>query len=232
MITVDNAVSGIGAIGALGTAAYGLVDITKFFGGGVSRLGFGYVRDAVMPYIGVAAQQGTAFGTEQVVETLRANWMNGMAKPDQKAAARSLIRLMLTPSTAPLIAAAAGVNAEHLTTAVQNIFNSVPLTDQDTRVLGAFDVAVGANLDYGYERGDQCYRNGARFVAAVIAIFLAVGGAWLVYGATPRPCGGFCAHWVIYSLIIGMVATPLAPVAKDLASALQTAVKAVGAFKR
>src|ERR1700750_772243 len=98
MIAVDSAVNGIGAIGALGTAAFGLVDITKFFGGGVSRLGFGYVRAAVMPYIGVAAQQGTALGTGRVIEPLRANWMNGMAKPDQKAAARSLIRLMLTPA--------------------------------------------------------------------------------------------------------------------------------------
>lgn len=146
--------------------------------------------------------------------------------------ARSVVRLMLNPSTAPAIAAAAGVNPAHLTTAAQNILNNIPLTDQDTRVLGAFDVAVSANLDYGCERGDQCYRNGARFVAAVIATVLSVGGAWLVHREVPRPCGDFCANWFVYSLIIAAVVTPLAPMAKDVASALQTAVKAVSVFKR
>src|SRR5215813_6613461 len=100
MFTIDDAGSAIAAVSALGTAAFGLVDATKVFGGGVSRAGFGYVDQAVRPYISFTTPQEGVFGTQQIIDTLRANWMNGMAKADQKAAAKSLIRLMVKPDTA------------------------------------------------------------------------------------------------------------------------------------
>lgn len=232
-VTIDNIMNAIAATGALGTAAYGLVDITKFFGGGVSRAGFGDVRQAVTPFIGVADRPGRAFGSEQILGTLRANWMNGMPKADQKAAAKSLIRLLLKPDTAAWIAAAAGVDPVHLATAAQHIFDDTPLTDEDTRVLGAFDTAVSASLDYGYERGDQRYRNTAKMVASVIAVTLAVAAGGIVHGQ-PGGCAGgiLCRYWPLSAVLIGLVATPLAPMAKDVSSALQAAVKAMSILKR
>jgi hypothetical protein len=224
MLTIDDAGTAIAAVGALGTAAYGLVDATKVFGGGVSRAGFGHVDKAVRPYISFAAPEVGIFGTQQIIETLRANWMNGMAKADQKAVAKSLIRLMLKPDTAQDMARLAGVNAAALAAAVQKIFSNQALDDQDTKALGAFDVAVSATLDLGYERGDQLYRNMAKIVAACIAVALAVGAAIVV--------GNTSARQLVTAILVGLVATPVAPVAKDLSSALQTAVKAVGAFKR
>lgn len=41
----------LGAVAALGTAAYGLVDATKAFGGGASNAGFRFIRDEVQPFI-------------------------------------------------------------------------------------------------------------------------------------------------------------------------------------
>jgi hypothetical protein len=38
------------AAAALGTPAFGLVDVTKAFGGGVSNCGFGHVRRALEPF--------------------------------------------------------------------------------------------------------------------------------------------------------------------------------------
>jgi hypothetical protein len=226
MFTIDNAGSAIAAVGALGTAAYGLVDATKVFGGGVSRAGFGHVQQAVAPYIAFAGADAGAFGTEQIVETLRANWMNGMAKADQKAIARSLIRLMLKPDSAEAMARRAGVAPAQLKAAAEHVYGNQPLTGADTNALGAFDVAVSAALDLGYERGDQLYRNMAKIVAGVFAVGLTVVATVLVNGAATT------LRQLVIAILVGVVATPLAPVAKDLASALQTAVKTVGGLRR
>jgi hypothetical protein len=40
------------AIGVLGTAATGLVDTTKVFGGGISRAGFGYIKRLIARTVG------------------------------------------------------------------------------------------------------------------------------------------------------------------------------------
>jgi hypothetical protein len=226
MSTLDNVVNGISAIGALGTASFGLVDFTKFFGGGISNAGFGHVRSAVTPYITVTGGAGEVlFGAPQVLDTLKANWMNGMAKADQKAVAKSMIRLMLKPGTAPQMARLAGVNAEHLTEAAQHIENNADsdMGEPAMKALGAFDVAVSATLDLGYERGDQYYRNASKFLAAVISVALAMVGGAIVFGSKPSS--------LILSAMVGLIATPLAPVAKDVSTAIQTAVKAVSVFR-
>lgn len=222
MADMDVIIQGIGLAGALGTAAYGLVDGTKFIAGGISRAGFGYVSKAITRFTAVAAPTGTAFGAREIVETLRANWMNGMAKPDQKATARSLIRLTLKPASAGKLAELTGVHAAHLQSAAQKIQDDLPLDESETKALGAFDVALGATLDLGYERGDQFYRNAAKILAGAIALLLSIA-AWY-YSKGP-------SSWQM-AVLVGLVATPLAPVAKDLTSALQSAAKAVGSFKR
>jgi hypothetical protein len=44
--------------------------------------------------------------------------------------------------------------------------------------------------------------------------------------------GTFNRDSLLMAAIVGVVATPLAPIAKDLATSLTTAAKAVGALKR
>jgi len=74
------------AVGGLGTAAYGLVDATKALGGGVSRAGFGDIKMVISQLIppASAGRRASAITRESAYDTLRANWMNGMALPDQK----------------------------------------------------------------------------------------------------------------------------------------------------
>ena len=217
------------AAGALGTASFGLVDATKAFGGGISNAGFGSVRRAVMPLIGVAGG-AASFGRDDILATLRANWINGVAKADQKAAAKSLIRLCLTQANAPGLAAAVGVDAASMTQITRDIENGTPLTTPDLNLLGRFDAIVGARLDEGYERAEQEYRNAAKLLAAAIAIVLALIGGAIVAG------GGLIAYLTSWRLplafLIGAVSTPLAPMAKDLSSALVAAVNAITAARR
>ncbi len=223
----------LAAAAALGTAAYGLVDASKALRGGVSNLGFKFVADAVTPLI--EGGVGTAFTRQEVLDTLRANWLNGVAKADQKAAAKSLIRLGVTPASADALARATGIDPATFRAVAQNIAKGKPLTPTELTVLGRFDAVVSAALDTGYERADQQYRNGAKLVAAVVAVVLALVGGGILYfeGAKGATIGSyFASKDILVAFLVGLMATPLAPIAKDLTSSLAAAVKAISSVRR
>lgn len=232
---LQNILNFIAAAGSLGTAAYGLVDASKAVLGGMSNPGFGYVEAAVTPLL-APADPGAAFGPTQILATLKANWLNGVAKADQKAAAKSLIRQGLTPASAPRLAQATGVDPDELRALAGRIRDGQNLTTQDINVLGRFDAVVSAMLDLGYERGDQLYRNAAKIAAAAVAIVLAAVGGGVIFlhngdaGASIH--GYLCSNNFLLAILVGAISTPLAPVAKDLSSTLQAAAKAVSAVRR
>ena len=229
---ISNILNFLSAAAALGTAAMGLVDSTKAFNGGPSNFGFGDIKSAISPFLVQAPGGAAAFGSAKILQTLKANWLNGVATADQKAKAKSLIHLGLTQGNAAALAAAAGVNGELLTAAAQNIASGTALTPSQVGVLGQFDAVLGAVLDAAYERGDQKYRNWSKLLAMVVATVLGGLGGWLVYGRM-EPAWQYLSSWQFgISLLIGISATPLAPIAKDLATSLQTAVSAVRTIQR
>jgi hypothetical protein len=216
----------LAAAGGLGTAAMGLVDASKVLGGGPSNFGFGYVAAALDPFLAALASGPPGFGKADILRTLRANWLNGVAKADQKAKAKSLIHLGLTKGSAQALANAAGLDPAKLQSLAEKTAGGENVTQDEINVLGQFDAVLSAALDAAYERGDQKYRNAAKFLAMVIATIMGGVGGWIVFG------NNYTTRNVVLSLLMGVVATPLAPVAKDLASSLQTAVSAVGTLKR
>jgi hypothetical protein len=213
------------AIGALGSAAMGLVDTTKLFGGGPSNFGFGHIEGALAPFLDALASSSTPFGKNAILRTLKADWLNGVAKDDQKAKAKSLIQLSLTQVDAVALANVAAVDPGELQSAVQKKASGLIAAPGEANALGQFDAVLTAVIDTAYERGDQIYRNAAKFLAMVTSVALGGIGGLIVFGAANQSELTFC-------LLAGLVATPLAPVAKDLASALQTAVAAAGALKK
>jgi len=221
----------LAAAGGLGAAAMGLVDSTKAFWGGPSNFGFGYIRCAVEPFLVKGSETTSGFGADDVVRTLKANWLNGVAKADQKAKARSLIHLGLTQGNAAALAAAARVDPEKLTSLAQKIAAGTKANPDEIAVLGQFDAVVSAVLDAAYERGDQKYRNASKFLAMLVATALGAIGGWFVFG-TNSVWSYVASEQFGLSLLVGLSATPLAPVAKDLASSLQAAVAAVSTVKR
>ncbi len=229
---LGNILNLLSAAAGLGVAAMGLVDASKALGGGPSNFGFGHVEAAIAPFL----PSGPAgFGRDDILVTLRANWINGVDKADQKAKAKALIHLGLTAGSAAQLAAAAGVDPVRLTSLAQKVAAGANPTQDELNVLGQFDVVVSAALDAAYERGDQKYRNACKLCATAVATALAVIAGWIIHarGLAPGGAASF-ADYVSTSdfdiaLIIGLGATPLAPVAKDLASALQAAAAAVGA---
>lgn len=212
----------IAAVAALGTASMGLVDASKAFGGGPSNFGFGLIRAGLSPFL--PAEGVGAYNRTLVLLTLRANWINGVDKSEQKAKAKSLIHLGLSKGNAAHLAQAAGVDGERLGSLAQKIASGDPATPEEINALGQFDAILSAVLDAAYERADQMYRNGCKAIATVIAVALG-GVAGLVIG------GVNSTDWII-GLIAGVTAVPLAPVAKDLVSSLQAAAAAVQTTRR
>lgn len=219
----------IGAVAALGTASYGLVDVTKFFAGGISNVGFGYVRAAVKPFSPALVESA---GTNWQ-DILRANWLNGMAKDDQKSVAKSLIRLGLSTNNAAQLAKSGRVDGNALQTVVTKLDAGTALTDTDLNVIGRFDAMIDAALDGGFERGDQFYRDASKALAALFAVILAITGEIiLISGSDPAfkltlSFIGTKEFW--FAVLVGAVSVPLAPIAKDLSSSLVAAVKAMQA---
>lgn len=219
-------VEGVGqqiiAIGALGTAAFGLVDATKAFGGGISRRGFAFVSTALEPF---DAALKTALGDNPDCDwrsLMRAHWINGRPKDEQKSIAVSLIQLGLTVDNAKTIAEAGQVAPAALKAVVIALTNGTDLTPDQLNVLGRFKATIEARIDAAYERADQAYRNSARAAAGLVSILLALAAVWIVKGVNGTGTEYLAA------ILIGLVAVPLAPIARDIASALSTAARALG----
>lgn len=210
------------AVGALGTASFALVDATKIGRkGGISNSGFSFIEEAVHEFL-PPSNSGPG-ESDQMLSMLHGHWINGSALADQKAIAKSLVKLQLTPDTAAGYARATRVDPDVLTEVARSMVTGEPLGPQQANALGRFDLGLTARLDEAYQRADQKYRNSAKLLASIVAVVLALVGGWTVASAA-----GVNFLWtadMAIAVLCGLLATPLAPISKDLASALQAGVK-------
>lgn len=216
----------ITAIGGLGTAAFGLVDSTKPFFGGVNRIGFSRIAGAVTGLTPGTPANGLT--QSKILATLKANWFNGTDLSSQKAIAKSLIKQGLSPTNAPDLAKAAGVDAAVLQSVAAKINSGTALEQNESDVYSRFDFILTALLDEVYQSSDQAYTNGTRVVASIFAVALALVGGWSLHVGPPRY---LWSHDMGLAFLAGLLATPLAPIAKDVASALATAVNTLQTMK-
>lgn len=220
-IGLDDFGAALAALSALSAASFGLLDASKGVYGGVARIGLGHIHQALTPF---RTALDTSMGAGEWWVLVKANWMNGMTKDSQKAVVRSLIKLGLTPRTAEALAIATHVEPADLSRIAVKLAKGAELTEAELSVLGRLNAVLDAKLDSGFEQADQQYRNVNRLLAGVVAIGLAMG-AWLMWPASaenPQPSG-------LVAFAIGLLAVPMAPVAKDLTSGLTTAMKALKA---
>jgi hypothetical protein len=215
----------ITAVGGLGTAAFGLVDATKPFTG-INHLGFSGIRRAVAG-LTPGNDATNALPQSKIFATLEANWINGTDLSSQKAIAKSLIKLHLNAENASEVANASGVDPAMLTSVAEKVGSGERKTEAESDVFGRFDLIVTALLDEAYQRADQIYRNGTRVLAMFVSVVLALAGAVTLHSSPDN-----WAHDLGAGLLVGLLATPLAPIAKDLSSALVTAVNALQAVKK
>jgi hypothetical protein len=215
----------ITAIGALGTAAFGLVDTLKVLpGGGISRAGFKFIRRVAASLLpAVPALDKTGLARDAILFTLQSQWINGTATTDQVNIAKSLIKLRLTPDTAPVLASATGVDDKILSQVAECMQTGKALTQVQSDVYGRFDLLLTTLLGQAYQRADQRYRNAAKFAAVPVAVVLALLATNVVQS---------WKHHYLPAILIGLIATPIAPIAKDLSTAISTAAQALQAWKK
>lgn len=223
MISLQGLPQVITAIGGLGTAAFGFVDASKALWGGVNNIGFGRIEKTVKSL--TPGNPTNALSQNKIIATLKANWFNGTDLASQKSIAKSLIKLNLGDTNAAALADTTGVDSSVLTTVAKSIRAGTALTTTQSDVYARFDLIITALLDETYQLADNVYRNWTRALAALAAIALAlVGGFMVLDGSNPSIVGR--------SVLVGLLATPLAPIAKDLSTALATAVNTMQLVKK
>lgn len=226
----------IGAIGGLGLAAFALVDATKLLrSGGMSNSGFDVIQSAVLLFLPQAPLDAVHKISSArpldtaVLQMLHAHWINGLPLGEQKAIAKSLIKLQLNQRTSDRFAMVTSVNAHALAEVARRMNSGEGLNDALSNVLGRFDLALTAILDAAYQRADQRYRNRSKAWASFAAIGLALLGGCIVEFREGQPMAW--QHLWAYAFC-GVLAVPLAPISKDLASAITAGVKAAQSIKR
>ena len=222
LLTLTALTTDITAVGALGTAAFGLVDALKALpGGGISRAGFKFVRSQIAALTPPdPALEGGGLSQASVLFTLMSQWINGTDSDDQLNIAKSQIKLRLTETTAPALAEATGVNAQTLSAVAASIASGTALTPQQTDAYGRFDLMLTTLLDQAYQRADQRYRTVAKLTAIPVAVVLAVVAAQVT---------GLVGTGE--AILLGLIATPIAPIAKDISTAINSSAQAIQTIK-
>jgi hypothetical protein len=221
----------ITAIGGLGTAAFGLVDAAKSAFSWINRIGLKHIQEVVSALTPEGASAGgpvNALPQANILQTLEANWVNGTDIGSQKAIAKSLIKLHLNAANATAVAAKANVDPAVLSAVAANIVAGTALSQAEGDAYSRFDLIVTALLDEAYQVSDQAYRNWTRTLAGIVAVLLAFAGAWSLVGTSQF----LHSTDPLLALLVGLLATPLAPIAKDLSSALATAVNTMQLVKK
>lgn len=205
------------AAGALGTAAFGIVEVLKWTPLGAA--GFGRVKGVLGPLL-QALRRAYGTGSE---ELLRAAYRDGRGQGELRRLLRQGIRVGLHPDEAPRYAEHLGLGGgEALAHAAALLSRGDDLPTELRNVLGRFELAVDARIDAGLALAESTYVGSVRIAASLLALGLALLAAAVLRGE------GTAVSWG-RALLIGIAAVPLAPIAKDLVSALQAAA---GALRR
>lgn len=208
------------AAGALGTSAFGIAEGLKWTG--LGHAGFSRVESV----LGTAAMGalGLAYGPKSN-ELLRAQYSNGRNTGDLPKTLRQGLRIGLSSENAESLANDIGVvDAQTLKSVATKLKEGKELTDDERGVLGRFEIAIDARIDAALALAERTYRGSIRGVASFFAVGLALVAAYFLAGED-QP-----VQWQA-AFIVGIAAVPLAPIAKDVSQAIQSAAKAIGARK-
>ncbi|MEK7403115.1 MAG: hypothetical protein AABZ80_12240 [Gemmatimonadota bacterium] len=198
------------ATGALGTAAFGVVEALKFTP--LGNAGFG----VAMRQLGSLVEAlHVAYGDEYR-DLLRGQYR----AEDRELLARTLrqgVRVGTTDANAGSITRFLGsIDQTKLAAAIHAAETGADLSSEQRNVIGRFELAADARIDAALTLARARYVDSARVAASVVALTLA-----LIVGANMPDVT------MVQAFIVGLAAVPLAPIAKDVASGIQAAAKAL-----
>lgn len=208
---MENLGTTILAVGALGTASFGIVEALKWTFVGI--LGFGEIKKLLGAPVMEALR--LAYGAD-FMSFLKAQYRNARKSGELSRTIRQGTRVGLTPETAPGLAVQMGVVDGQLLSAVAAAIQSgEELNDEQRNLLGRFELALDARIDAALALANDRYIGYVRFLASAVSIIIAI------------VVGNSLGIELTISLIVGVAAVPVAPMAKDLTSAIRAASKAM-----
>lgn len=223
------------AILGLAVASGAAVDLTKIGSrGGIAVSAFASIQRAVHRLFAHAIGEKSAIDPASVerelLEMLRANWISAIALDKQKEHAKSILNLYLSPDLAKSFAIATRVDGHVLAAAAANKYTGAALTSEQEAVLARFDLALAAILEQGFQTANQKYRNWCHVLAGVFSVVFSVLGGLVI---SPDVLTFFHTGYFWLSVLFGVLATPLAPVARDiLVNALSVIYKLAETLKK
>jgi hypothetical protein len=247
----------IGGIGALGVAAFGIVEsvgkafafslstgprrrsvsgINRHIHFGLPYVGLGVVKQMVQPleealacaygpdYLEVIAQQYRSDrGDGSAPDTIRQGVRLGLPYLDPKIAAAVIGSVWkMEPGYAAELAQALQAAPPAVAPppppppGPQAAPAPAPVVSTGQLLAGRFAAALDARVTAAFELADERYETVAKTLAAAASVTLAL---LFNYGL------GQPLHWAV-ALGVGIIAVPVAPVAKDLSTSLQNALTA------
>jgi hypothetical protein len=222
----------VAAIGALGTAASGIVDASKTSLKPINRIGLSHITETVKGFMpetrgpNAPADGLNSLKRQLVLDSLEANWINGADLNSQKASAKLLIHNHLIEGNAEVVAQCTNVDSATLKSIAAKTLSGAPLEIEEQALKTRFEVILDTLIDAAYQKADERYRNWTRSLAAGIAVLLALTGGGLLQGRE-----FLHSQNVGLALMVGLLAIPLAPIAKNVANALSAYADSLQAVK-
>jgi hypothetical protein len=208
---MDNLGTIVLAVGALGTAAFGIVEALKWTP--IGLMGFGQINKLLGQPVMKALE--VAYGPEYLL-LLKAQYRAGRTQAQLPKTIRQGARVGLTPDTAAGMADRMGVvEASELVNVAEALQAGTDLSAAQTSILGRFELALDARIDAAMALANDKYGGSLRVVASAVAIIIAIA------------VGLNVGEDLLMSLVVGIAAVPIAPMAKDLTKAIQAAGKAL-----
>lgn len=211
------------AVGALGTAAFGIVDGFKFIDNWAAA-GFKQIRKTLGEALFNSMHNAYGNGFEAF---LRAQYINGRSSGEVVRSLRQGVRLGLTGENAAQMASSLGhIDPETLQEAASKVDEGTELNNKQRSIIARFEVALDARVDAALALAESKYKAVMQVRASIVAIVLSVIGSIAIHIEVAEDTGKlmhtFNFEDFVIALIVGVVAVPLAPIAKDVASALQS----------
>ncbi|MGA2832993.1 MAG: hypothetical protein ABSE55_07975 [Terracidiphilus sp.] len=213
----------IGAVIGIGIAAFGIVDAAKSFFSGINLIGFSHIKAAVNELTPPPASGlDSPFSRLRILEAIKANWVAGVGLEKQKAKAVELVNAYLSPSTAGGLAAVTSVDLPGLEIIAAKLASGTEFLPNERDLYKRFELVVSTLLDSAFYRSEGVYRHGMRALCAVVCVILGVLAPWGVFYGFSSNFLGTPDLWL--GLLGGLVATPFAPIAKDISTVVGTII--------
>ncbi|GJQ57583.1 MAG: hypothetical protein D8M57_19750 [Candidatus Scalindua sp. AMX11] len=202
------------AAGAVGTAAMGIAEGFKSVK--MRPIGFSKLEKSIN---WADAALIKAYGNERMM-LLESLYRSNRSSGDLPRILRQGVRIGLDEQNAvEMENILLGADRNQLPAVAKKAAIGKELEQEEQNILGRFEVAADARIDAALSLAERAYINGIRLRAFIIALSLSLSAAFTI---KPDKEG------IVAGLIVGLVAVPLAPIAKDVADGIKEAAKAIG----